>query len=184
MLFAGRMDLLKGGGVLLDALPHLLRTIGHPLHMTFVGDGPERRKWEEKAAQLQTREPRLRFNFTGWLDGEPLDCAFSESDLLVVPSLWPEPFGLLGPEAGLRGLPAVGFAVGGIPEWLLDGVNGRLAPGDPPTVEGLADAVTECLRDPAAYRQLRIGALNIARRFSLANHIDRLTQVFEDKSEQ
>jgi len=179
LLFAGRMDLLKGGAVLLDALPYVLSTIGRPLHMTFVGDGPERRKWQEKGARLEAREPNVRINFTGWLAGEKLERAFSDSDLLVVPSLWAEPFGLLGPEAGLHGLPAAGFAVGGIPEWLIDGVNGHLAPGDPPTRQGLVDAVTRCLQDPAAYRQLRIGALKVARRFSVANHIGQLTRVFE-----
>ena len=179
LLFAGRMDRLKGGGLLLDALPQVINSIGRPFQVTFVGDGPERRKWEEKAARLQGREPRVRIIFTGWLEGEPLERAFSASDLLVFPSLWPEPFGLLGPEAGLHGVPAVGFAVGGVPAWLLEGVNGHLAPGDPATAEGLAQAVTECLRDPVAYRQLRIGALEVARRFSLASHIGQLTRVFK-----
>lgn len=179
LLFAGRMDLVKGGGVLLDALLRVISTIGRPLHMTFVGDGPERGNWEVKASHIASREPRLQVKFTGWLDTSQLTRMFDESDLLVVPSLWPEPFGLVGPEAGLHGLPAVGFAVGGVPEWLLDGVNGHLAPGDPPTSEGLAEAVTGCLRDPAAYRQLRIGALKVARRFSVANHIGQLTRVFE-----
>ena len=50
----------------------------------------------------------------------------------MVPSIWPEPFGQVGPEAGLYGVPAAAFAVGGTPSWLTDGVNGRLAPGDPP----------------------------------------------------
>ena len=81
-----------------------------------------------------------------------------DSDLLVVPSTWPEPFGLIGPEAGLHRLPAAAFAVGGIPEWLSDGVNGRLAPGDPPSAAGLARAIVECVRDPAELARLRNGA--------------------------
>ena len=54
-------------------------------------------------------------------------------DLLVVPSVWPEPFGLVGPEAAHHGVPSAAFAVGGIPEWLVDGVSGHLAAGDRPT---------------------------------------------------
>lgn len=34
---------------------------------------------------------------------------------LVIPNLWPEPFGLVGLEAAQYGVPAVSFAVGGIP---------------------------------------------------------------------
>ena len=68
------------------------------------------------------------------------------ADLLVVPSLWPEPFGLVGLEAARHRLPVAAFAVGGIPDWLRPGVNGYLAPGDPPTPGGLADAIIACLR--------------------------------------
>ena len=67
-------------------------------------------------------------------------------DVVVMPSLWPEPFGLVGLEANRRGVPVVAFATGGIPEWLHDGVNGCLAPGDPPTADGLADALIRCIR--------------------------------------
>ena len=74
---------------------------------------------------------------------------FQESDLLVVPSIWPEPFGQVGPEAGLYGVPVAAFAVGGTPSWLTDGVNGLLAAGDPPTAAGLAESIVGCLADPA-----------------------------------
>ena len=50
------------------------------------------------------------------------------SRLLVVPSVWPEPFGSVGMAAARCGVPAAAFAVGGIPQWLHDGVNGHLAP--------------------------------------------------------
>ena len=52
------------------------------------------------------------------------------SDLLVVPSVWPEPFGSVGPAAAQHGIPAAAFAVGGIPQWLHEGVNGHLADGN------------------------------------------------------
>ena len=46
--------------------------------------------------------------------------------LVAVPSLWPEPFGLVGLDAAALGRPAIAFDVGGIGEWLTDGVNGKL----------------------------------------------------------
>ena len=69
------------------------------------------------------------------------------------------------------------FAVGGIPDWLHEGENGALAPGDPPTSAGLADAVARCL-DPAMYPSLRRGAYAAAQRHSLDAHLDRLEEVF------
>ncbi|MCR6679845.1 glycosyltransferase, partial [Escherichia marmotae] len=64
----------------------------------------------------------MEFEFTGWLAQNQLAALMKSSDLLVVPSLWPEPFGSVGPAAGRHGLPAAAFAVGGIPQWLAEGV--------------------------------------------------------------
>ena len=96
-----------------------------------------------------------------------------------MPSLWPEPFGLVGVEAGLHNVPAAAFAVGGIPAWLVDGVNGYLAPGDPPTPDGLAVAIIKCLEDPATHARLRHNALKVARRFSINAHLVALLNIFE-----
>jgi glycosyltransferase involved in cell wall biosynthesis len=179
LLFVGRMDPLKGGDILLDALAQLFGSIGEQLHMTFVGDGSERVEWKEKAARIQACEPRLKIDFTGWLEKVAVEKLYRESDLLVVPSLWPEPFGLVGPEAGLHGLPAAAFAVGGITEWLVDGLNGHLAPGDPPTSKGLANAIMRSIREPVLYARLRAGALEMGRRFSLKSHTNELLSILE-----
>ena len=49
-----------------------------------------------------------------------------------MPSLWPEPFGLVGIEALAAGRPVVASATGGIGDWLEDGVGGLMVPpGDP-----------------------------------------------------
>ena len=179
LLFVGRMEMVKGGGLLLDAMPLVLAALGRGLRLTFVGDGTERDRLEAKAARLRAADPRLLVHFTGWLEGAQLAQVVGASDLLVVPSLWPEPFGLVGPEAGLQSLPAAAFAVGGIPEWLSDGVNGHLAPGDRPTAHGLAEAIIKCLRDSQRHSELRRGALRMAERFSLHNHMRQLMQLFE-----
>src|SRR5262249_4255263 len=42
LLFLGRMDRLKGGHVLLEAIPEAARRLGKPLHLTMAGDGPMR----------------------------------------------------------------------------------------------------------------------------------------------
>jgi glycosyltransferase involved in cell wall biosynthesis len=76
--------------------------------------------------------------------------------------------------AGQRGLPAAAFAVGGIPQWLHDGVTGHLAPGDPPTSAGLARAIVACLEDPAHYLALREGARQMAGAFTMEKHLPEL----------
>lgn len=180
LLFVGRMDRLKGGRVLIGALPLVAASLDSPVRLTLAGDGPDRAVWQKLANAVQASDPRIRIDFVGWLDEIGMNQILLQSDLLVVPSLWPEPFGRIGPEAGLHSLPVAAFRVGGIPEWLVDGVNGHLAPGDPPTSAGLAQAVIKCLKDPCRHASLRRGALQIARRFSLANHIDQLEDLFQD----
>ncbi len=103
-----------------------------------------------------------------------------QADLLVVPSVWPEPYGLVGVEAGGLGLPAAGYAVGGIPEWLIPGHSGELAPGDPPTVDGLADAIVRAVADPAHYAKLCRGAWETSGSSTLRSHLEYLEPILED----
>ena len=179
LLFLGRMEFLKGGRLFIDALPQIRSALGHRLRVTFAGDGPDRAEWERRAARVRERTDGLEVEFTGWLGRDRLDALYGGSDLLVFPSLWPEPFGLVGPEAGLRGVPVAAFNVGGVPDWLVDGVNGYLAPGHPPTASGLAEAVVKCLRDPQEHGRLRRGAMQLAERFNLQTHLSALLEIFE-----
>jgi glycosyltransferase involved in cell wall biosynthesis len=178
LLFAGRMTRLKGGAVLLDAIPAVAAALGRPVRVTFAGEGPAREDWEAQGRALEARNPNLRIEFVGWLDADALDALAKRIHLLVMPSLWPEPFGLVGPEFGLKGIPAAAFAVGGVPGWLTDGINGCLALDDPPTAHGLAAAITRCLHDSDEYARLRRGAVALAQRFSLARHLETLMAIF------
>ena len=54
----------------------------------------------------------LRAEFTGWVRPSRRTDLMRGADLLAVPSVWPEPFGLVGVEAGCVGLPAAAFDVG------------------------------------------------------------------------
>lgn len=179
ILFAGRMDRLKGGAILLDALPQIRRDLNRPLHVQFAGDGPQRSSWEKRAAEIHGADPQISIGFPGWSGEAQLSAQMRASKLLVVPSVWPEPFGSVGMSAARCGVPAAAFAVGGIPQWLHDGVNGHLAPALPPTVAGLAAAVVRCLRDPRHYEQLSRGAREMAARFSMERHLPGLIEVFE-----
>jgi glycosyltransferase involved in cell wall biosynthesis len=171
------MERLKGGHILLDALPEVQRSLGKNVRVVFAGDGAERRNWERRAERLRPHSD-IEIEFVGWVDRARIDRLLDHSDLMVIPSLWPEPFGLTGPEAGLRGVPAVAFDVGGIPTWLIDGVNGYLAPADPPTAGGLANAIVRCLEDEDTHARLRNGAARVAGQFNLENHLTNLMEVF------
>jgi glycosyltransferase involved in cell wall biosynthesis len=159
LIFAGRMDPLKGGEQLLRACARALAHVPSGLRVTLAGDGLERSRWESVARDLGVQHGQLSIHFTGWLGPAGVARLLATADILVLPSLWPEPFGLIGQEANRQGVPVVAYATGGIPEWLVDGVNGCLAPGDPPTVGGLADALVRCLTDRPRHRAMRRAAV-------------------------
>jgi glycosyltransferase involved in cell wall biosynthesis len=179
LLFIGRMDQLKGGRILLQALPRVVDILRRPVSVVFAGDGPDRGAWERIAQRLSSERPDVTGRFVGWKSAEAVTNLLDDADLLVLPSLWPEPFGQVGIEAGHRAVPVAAFAVGGINEWLIDGINGHLAAGDPPTAVGLSDAIASCLSDPKVHSRLRRGALEVAQRFSMKRHLAELLSVLE-----
>jgi glycosyltransferase involved in cell wall biosynthesis len=176
LLFVGRMDRLKGGRELLQALPKVANRVKGSLRLTFAGEGPLRSAWEALASTISRDEPRVQVEFRGWVDRDALSSLYEQSDLLVVPSLWPEPFGLVGLEAIRHHVPTVAFDVGGISDWLKPGINGALAPGNPPSVQGLADAIVNGLSaGPVCTEQVK----QLTADFSFDAHLRRLLHVFE-----
>lgn len=178
IVFAGRMENVKGGTLLLDALVRVRCELGRPLRVQLNGDGPDRQAWERLAHRVRGRDEQISIEFPGWSDEAQLSARMRASRLLVVPSIWPEPFGSVGMAAARLGVPAAAFAVGGIPQWLHDGVNGHLA-AMPATAEGLADAVVRCMRDPRHYEELSLGARRISAQFTMQRHLPELIGVFE-----
>ena len=181
LLFAGRMVFEKGGDILMKALPSAASLVGRSVHLDLVGDGPDRLAWQKSAQNVMKHNSSVKIVFHPWLKSADLAAAFDSSDLLAVPSIWPEPFGLTGPEAGLHSLPAVAFAVGGIPEWLHEGINGHLADAHPARPERLAAAIAKCVRDEVHYNLLREGAYRVASQFTLSDHVSKLLAILSTK---
>jgi len=179
IIYAGRMDPLKGGMLLLEALPLIQQRIGGALRVVFAGDGPDRARWEARAAAIMHSHPQVEVTFSGWCSEARVATLMRGSRLLVVPSVWPEPFGSVGVSAARQGIPAAAFSVGGISQWLHDGVNGHLAPALPPTVNGLADAAVKCLADPRHYAELSHGARCMATNFTMDRHLPDLSRILE-----
>ncbi len=168
ILFLGRMTTLKGGDQLIRAVHLATRRMGRPVRLTMAGDGPARGAWERLSATLG-----VGAMFPGWVTGAQRDDLYRAASLVAVPSLWPEPFGLTGLEAGAYGVPAAAFNVGGISAWLRDGDNGWLV-GPKAGAPGLARALVEAASDPARLAERRSGARRAAEYLSLDRHVAAL----------
>jgi glycosyltransferase involved in cell wall biosynthesis len=172
VIFLGRMTRLKGGSLLVRAVAQASAQLGTPIQLTMVGDGPDRAAWERLASDLG-----VAATFTGWQSGDQRWRWIERATLLAVPSVWPEPFGLVGLEAGAHGVPAIAFDLGGIREWLTPGENGYLIAGDRPRASALAEGLVTAFREPDALRAMGLKAIATARRLSLDRHLDRLEDI-------
>jgi glycosyltransferase involved in cell wall biosynthesis len=171
--FVGRMTVLKGGDLLVDAIAEASARLARTIRLLMIGDGPQRAAWEARAADRGVPCSSL-----GWLNGEQRWRALREATLLALPSSWPEPFGLVGLEAAALGIPAIAFDVGGVREWLRPGVNGFLAPGDPPRASGLAEVMVKAIADGAGLNAMGVRAAAVAHEMSLERHLDQLETIF------
>ncbi len=178
-MFLGRFEFLKGIDVLLEAVSILAGEIRREMILTLVGDGSERSRVERKAVSITTAKENVQIEITGWLTGDALEREWERTHTLVMPSIWPEPFGLVGIEAGRRRLPVAAFAVGAIPEWLEDGVNGVLADLHGDSARNLADGLHRLMTDPELYATMSANALRLAERFSMDKHLGALCGVLE-----
>jgi len=170
VVFAGRLVPSKGLDVLIRALSQV------DAELVVCGEGRQQREMQALAAELGVNE---RVRFEGWLDADGLAEEFANASVVAVPSVWPEPFGIVGIEALAAGRPAVGSATGGIPDWLHDGVCGlSVKPGD---AGALARALEQLLADTDRQRAMGLaGKELVAERFSADSHVARLTAAYRD----
>jgi glycosyltransferase involved in cell wall biosynthesis len=142
LLFVGRIDKIKGLGVLLEAFDALRAR--HPdATLTLVGDGPDRAALTAEAAARGLAEA---VRFTGYLSQDGVAEALSQADLFVLPS-FAEGVPVVLMEALAGRTAVVATQVAGVAELVEDGVSGRLVPpGDPAALETALEAL---LADPA-----------------------------------
>ncbi len=185
LLYLGRLETSKGPDIALEAAAAAAARLTAPLLLTIAGVGSLEMDLRARAAGLQKDIQNFEVLLPGWVRAGQRDQLFADTDLLLVPSRWPEPFGLVGPEAGVRGVPAVAFNAGGISDWLRDGVNGRLVPYTSSPHLALADGIVDCLgRDRATFDGMRREARACARRFSMQAHVSGLEDILAEAAGQ
>jgi glycosyltransferase involved in cell wall biosynthesis len=97
---------------------------------------------------------------------------YDSGRIVVVPSLWPEPFGMVGIEAMRRARPVVGARHGGIPEWLTHGITGWTF--EPGSHESLAQALRGAMRATDYERVALEAKRQASERFSFAKMLDEV----------
>eukprot|EP00936_MAST-01D_sp_MAST-1D-sp1_P001060 g1060.t1 len=186
--YIGRLATEKSPGMFLRAGLHL-RTVRRAIEtagttqagvdidatgveIIVVGDGP-------LMAPLQTASMRAGggVHFLGPVSHETVVCILGLVDVLVVPSLNTETFGLIGAEAMAMGVPVVSFGIGGVGEYTYHRRTAFVANSTSPAA--LAQGINTVLRDAVLAETLRReGRRFIFEHFSVTSIIRRYTTLY------
>ena len=150
LIFVGRLVSDKGVDLLLRALG-MLRREGLEPDMTVVGDGPESENLSALSRELALGH---QVSFVGQKTGEELVRLLNEHRIMVIPSRWAEPFGVVALEGIACGCVVVGSEAGGLKEAIgpcgITFANG--------SERALADALKRILLDQTLEDSLRRAA--------------------------
>lgn len=169
VLFAGQI--IRGKGV--DALLRALAQVRRPFECIILGEGNHRPKCERLSRSLGLAH---KVTFKGYVPPSELRQFYLEATVFTVSSLWPEPFGMAGPEAMRYGLPVVAFDAGAIGEWLKDRETGFLVPWN--DTSEFASRVETLLGNKDLARELGGRAMRWVQRYDAGHQIDQLEQLF------
>jgi glycosyltransferase involved in cell wall biosynthesis len=176
--FVGRLNAWKGQLLAVEALERLhARCPGrHRLLIVgsaFTGQEHFEAELEARLAASPCRDAIRRLPFR-----DDIDSIWQAADVVLVPSLEPEPFGRVAIEAMAHGRPVIAAAHGGLVEIVDDGRTGLLfKPRD-------AEALTAAMERLAADSALRLGMGSAGRErqaslFSVAAYAERMARVFK-----
>jgi glycosyltransferase involved in cell wall biosynthesis len=179
--YCGRLVTEKGVDVLLRAAARLV-THGHPVKLVIVGSDAQNviLYGERLEPQLKALAQDLGIADRVEFVGPRIDVErwYNAIDVLAVPSVVPEGFGLVVAEALASSRPVVASRIGGIPEIMAGALGEWLVP--PGDVDALAAALQRLVGDPLRRAEMgRLGRRTVEQKFNLTLFLDRLEQFLQ-----
>jgi glycosyltransferase involved in cell wall biosynthesis len=172
LLFAGQAVAGKGLHVLMEALVGLAGN----WRLTVVAEGPTMGKVHSICeAGILTN----RVTFKAWMPQSELVNLYRQADLLIIPSVWDDPGPLVGLEAMSMGTPVLGFPVGGIPDYIIDGITGFLT--REVSVTGLRQGLERAIAKASSLQDMGSQARKfVVDRHSRTGHLEQICKLYED----
>ncbi len=172
ILFIGRLTHNKGVEILIKAFKDVISYIPSA-HLTIIGEGEELNSLINLSQELNLED---KITFAGKKPRSEIYSYIKNTQVVVVPSLWQEPFGLVGVEALSVGRPVIASTVGGIPEWLDDKTTGFLVPpGDPIAI---SRKIVHLLSDRKLLSKMSIKAAAATNKYSIRTHVNKLNIIY------
>ncbi len=175
----GRIVRDKGFDVALAAFAELAPRFPEA-RLVVAGDGPARPELEAQARALGVADA---VEFQGWVAPERVSELMNSATLVVMPSRWDEPFGLVVVEAALMARPVVASRVGGLAEVVADGETGLLVDKENPAA--LARALARLLEDPGTAERMGQAARRRAQElFGFERQVDAYDGLYQKLAEE
>ena len=163
VLYIGKFSPGKGTSDLVEASKLVVKRTPHTVFV-FAGKG-----------ELGASAPHI-VNL-GSLPHDDVLALYTLADLVVVPSVWPEPLSRVILEAMAAGVPVVATRSGGSPEAVVDGVTGLLVPRR--DTQALADAIVALLTDDHRRERMGLAARQrLSEVFNPAHSLERLIEFY------
>jgi D-inositol-3-phosphate glycosyltransferase len=184
ILFAGRIEPLKGIDTLLEAIALLKARRITDLSdtcVTIIGGNPWADTLDEEMERLQRMSLELGLDdlvaFAGARDQQVLPYYYAAAEMVVMPSHY-ESFGMVALEAMAMGTPVIASEVGGLAYVVRDGYNGFLVPRR--DAEALAQRIADLLNDQPLRQHMSRNATHYARDYDWSIIAERIAAVYNE----
>lgn len=179
LLYAGRIFPEKGLVTVIEAIDQLVNSQGkRNIRFSLAGTGSA--EYETHLRQLVNQAGLNEYvSFLGWVPPAEMPALLQQFDVLLLPSIWPEPFSRAVLEGMITGLVVMATRTGGTPEIIVDGENGFLF--TPTDAEDLANKIAHLVDHPQSCDQIGYaGRQTVLKRFTMTKMMDEIESYLEE----
>ena len=170
--YVGRISYVKGLHVVIEALALLPKGANYALHI--YGDAATKSERRYRDA-LKEKSKDLPVIWHGKVNYEDIARTYSAFDVMLLPSIYLEVFGLTVLESFSSGRPVIATRCGGPEDTIIDDVDGVLV--EPNSAEALAAILKKCIDEVKYVEEL---ASNISKVNTLERHLVDLEKIYEE----
>ena len=175
VVFLGILVPHKGVHDFIQAASDVAKTAAN-VHFTIAGGSPDRNYVRKLKKMAGTKNLENRIQFTGFLPN-PLKL-IDRADIICMPSLYEEPFGMVVTEGMVRGKVVLAYDTGSIREVIEEGKTGFILPKG--NTSALAKKIVDLLNSRDIMKSVGQSAASTARaRFNPDNYITKLDDIVE-----
>lgn len=172
LLFVGRVEIEKGVGRVIQIAAGLLQR-GSDFHINIIGDGPNRKAYEQVASEHGLAG---RIDFLGWKKRLEINDYYREAHLVLLPSSSSEGWPKVLSEAMAYGVVPLASTTSSIPLILSQAQTGQAIPAD--DIDSYVDAIISYTENHARWKIESTNGLAMADSFTYEHYLSDVKKLF------